>query len=104
MLHGEKKYILFITLLMLVACSHQRVASSDEKNSYILKFKAGISESIQKQVLGDLELKEEKKLDLVGAIVCSYRGDLTAEELIKKSKEYPEIEYLEPDFTVQTQK
>lgn len=105
-MNGKRFIFVFIGLLFVVACSNKEIASShsaEDEMSYIVKFKAGISDSSQQQVLRNLELKAKNRLDLVGAVVCVYDGKLPAKELIEKGKSFPEIEYIEPDYTVHTQ-
>lgn len=100
---GKKFLCVFIILGILGACQHQPGASSEEKSSFIVKFKPGVSEEVQQKVLNQLELNMEEKLDFVGAVVCRYEGELTPEQLMEESKKIPEVEYLEPNYTVETQ-
>lgn len=76
---------------------------SKPAQKYILKFKERVPESRKSQVIEQLDLTKEKDLPLIGAIVCVHKGGQKTADPLKKAESFPEIEYIEPDFQVQTE-
>ncbi len=99
----KRMSIVLFVVFFITACGTRDKVYSEEKGRFIVKFEERLPEAKQETILGELGLKIDRRLDLIGALSCVSNGKFSYEELIQEAQARREIRYIEPDFKVQVE-
>lgn len=89
----------FFCIILISSCGPKNAVLSQELG-VILKFREGVQEDKKVLVMKELGLKKTRNLELIHAFACTYIGAKSFRELQNEASQFPEIEYIEPDFPV----
>ena len=103
MLQLLKLFGLISSLIILVIFSF--LCKEKEHAKYVsgevlIKFKANTSFATIDSLCKEIGLEKVKEMPQIKVTLYKIRSDMTVQEVIKKYKENPHIEYIEPNYKV----
>lgn len=89
-------------VIAFARCSNRKSEIMTVSNQIIIKFKAEVSATTADSLARNLGLTLVREIPQIGARVYQVPAPQQSEQVLKKCRQMPEIDYAEPDYTVKT--
>lgn len=95
-------WLVLFTVIAFARCSNRKSEIQTVANRIIIKFKPEVSVTVADSLAKNLGLTLVAEIPQIGARVYQVPATLQSEQMLKKCRQMPEIEYAEPDYPVKT--